>query len=304
MPAINAREFILHASAVVSYWPCGGRWDIVLPLKTPGGFAPAHLVETPGVAPVRSLFPFADMFPSWPKAVCVRVHFVLVCALAVSLLAGCQLPTMPDLGLTDWYIYGRSDHKYDHLYGSVPANRIAALKRLQVNVKQRPPQEQERIVMELVEQIRNESDPLVRVAILETAALYPVPLAGQMLRAGLRDQAKEVRIASCEAWGKRGGREAVEALGTALSTDSDIDVRLSATTALGTVREAGAIEALAVALEDRQDPALQYRAVQSLRSIGPRDLGNDVEKWRQFAKNPQAPPPEGPSLAQRLLWWQ
>jgi HEAT repeat protein len=244
------------------------------------------------------------MLPRWPKGRCAKTHFALACALGGALLAGCQLPTMPDLGLTDWYIYGGSDHKHDHLYGSIPANRIAALKKLQVDVKRRSQQEQERVVMELVEQIRNESDPLVRVAILETAALYPVPLAGQILRAGLRDQAKEVRTACCTAWGKRGGPEAVEALGTALSTDAEIDVRLAAAESLGRTSEPGAIAALAVALEDRQDPALQYRAVQSLRAIGPRDLGNDVEKWRQFAKNPQAPLPEGPSLAQRLQWWE
>jgi len=226
------------------------------------------------------------------------------CALAVLCLTGCQLPTMPDLGLTDWYIYGGSDHKYDHLYGSIPSNRVAELKKLRQNVKQHSQQEQERTAQQLTEQIRSETDPLVRIAILETAALYPVPLAGQLLRAGLRDQDKSVRIACCEAWGQRGGPEAVEALGTALSTDADIDVRLAATSALGNIREPGAVQALAVALEDRQDPALQFRAVQSLRAIGPHDLGNDVEKWRQFAKNPQAPPPEGPSLAQRMLWWQ
>jgi HEAT repeat protein len=229
---------------------------------------------------------------------------LLVALGMILLLPGCQLPTVPDLGLTDWWIYGGSDHKYDHLYGSIPTNRIAAIKQLGQNAEKRPPQDQERVVMELAQQIRTESDPLVRIAILETVAKYQVPLAGQVLRAGLRDQGKDVRIACCEAWGRRGGPEAVEALGAALSADTDIDVRLAATGALGKVREPGAVQALAVALEDRQDPALQFRAVQSLRSIGPRDLGNDVDKWRQFAKNPQAPPPEGPSLAQRMLWWQ
>ena len=222
----------------------------------------------------------------------------------VLLLPGCQLPTVPDLGLTDWWIYGSSDHKYYHLYGSIPASRIASIKQLGQNVDKRPIPDQERVMMELAQQIRTETDPLVRVAILDTVARYRVPLAGQIMRAGLRDQSKDVRIACCEAWGHRGGPEAVEALGAALSSDTDIDVRLAATRALGNVHEPGAVQALAVALEDRQDPALQFRAVQSLRSIGPRDLGNDVDKWRQYAKNPQAPPPEGPSLAQRMLWWQ
>ena len=66
---------------------------------------------------------------------------------------------MPDLGLTDWYIYGGSDHKYDKLYGSIPSNRLETDSA--TGAKRRPPLAAgaERIVAELTEQIRTENDP-------------------------------------------------------------------------------------------------------------------------------------------------
>ena len=126
-----------------------------------------------------------------------------------------------------------------------------------------------------------------------------MPLAGQVMRAGLRDPSKEVRVACCDAWGRRGGAEAVEILGTALTADTDIDVRLAAAPLLGKSVILPRCKLLAVALEERQDPALQYRcgADRSGR-LAPKDLGNDLGKWRQYAKNPQVPLPEGPSLAE------
>jgi hypothetical protein len=56
------------------------------------------------------------------------------------------------------------------------------------------------------------------------------------------------------------------------------------------------VPALGVALED-PDPAMQYRAVNSLRAISGRDLGNDVQQWRLYVKGQL---PEEPTFAERL----
>jgi len=40
-------------------------------------------------------------------------------------------------------------------------------------------------------------------------------------------------------------------------------------------------------LEDG-DPAVQYRAVASLKQVSGRDLGNDVNDWREWAADPDA----------------
>ena len=46
---------------------------------------------------------------------------------------------------------------------------------------------------------------------------------------------------------------------------------------------------------------MQYRAVTSLRQVTGQDLGNDVNKWREYAKaNNLHPAKPEPSLAERI----
>jgi HEAT repeat protein len=64
-------------------------------------------------------------------------------------------------------------------------------------------------------------------------------------------------------------------------------VRLRALKMLGELKDKQAIPVLARALEDA-DPAVQYRAVASLKQVSGRDLGNDVNAWREWAVDPEA----------------
>jgi hypothetical protein len=45
------------------------------------------------------------------------------------------------------------------------------------------------------------------------------------------------------------------------------------------------------------DPAMQYRAVLSLKQITGKDLGDDVHRWQQYVKGEL---PEEPSWAERI----
>jgi HEAT repeat protein len=54
---------------------------------------------------------------------------------------------------------------------------------------------------------------------------------------------------------------------------------------LGELKDKDAIPVLGKALED-PDPAVQYRAVASLKKVSGRDLGNDVNVWREWAADP------------------
>jgi HEAT repeat protein len=87
-------------------------------------------------------------------------------------------------------------------------------------------------------------------------------------------------------------------LAGALSGDVDADVRLAAAKALGETKGPEAAKALGEALNDA-DPAMQYRAVLSLKKVTGKDLGNDVNRWQQYVKGEPAPPP---TLAERF--WQ
>jgi HEAT repeat protein len=61
-----------------------------------------------------------------------------------------------------------------------------------------------------------------------------------------------------------------------------VDVRLRAIRSLGKLKQKSAIPVLAQSLED-PDPAIQYRAVAALKEVSGRDLGNDVNAWREWA---------------------
>lgn len=142
---------------------------------------------------------------------------------------------------------------------------------------------------ELTRTVLAEHDPRVRAEILRVVAEFDTPAALAICRGGLEDPDERVRMAACQAWGRRGGAEAVALLAQRYETDTEIDVRLQAVRMLGEVKDRAAIPALARALEDA-DPAVQYRAVAALKHVSGRDLGNDVNRWRAWAADPASEP--------------
>jgi HEAT repeat protein len=159
--------------------------------------------------------------------------------------------------------------------------------------------EQRELTDQLARQIQIEPDPIVRKAVIASISEFQTPMAQQVLEAGLADENKGVRVACCQALGRRGEAASVDKLASALRADKDMDVRLAAAEALGKIRSPEAIQALVPALDDR-DPALQYVGVESMRAITGQDYGPDVQAWRQVATGANPPEPTAPSLAERL----
>jgi HEAT repeat protein len=94
------------------------------------------------------------------------------------------------------------------------------------------------------------------------------------------------------------------ALSEILASDTDDDVRLAATRALGAFNDPAAIRGLAVALDDT-NTAIQYRAMESLKRSTGRNLGNDIVAWRTFVESVESngsptESREGPSLVRRM----
>jgi HEAT repeat protein len=134
--------------------------------------------------------------------------------------------------------------------------------------------------------------------VVQTVAEFKTPMAQQVLEAGLSDDDDSVRVACCHELGNRAEATSIPKLTAVLRSDSSTDVRLAATTALGKMKSPEAIQALAVALEDR-DPAMQYVAVEAMKSVTGKDYGPNVEAWRQVAAG--TPPPEKvPTIAERV----
>jgi len=218
---------------------------------------------------------------------------IWILSLAVSLLAGCAEADR----LSVWPLGGKTTDVVPGLPS--PAERIATLRKIGRKATWAEPAEQERLSGELAAAFAEEADPLIRGEIVRALGEYPTAAAAGALRTALKDSDADVRIAACEAWGRRAGAEATTLLGEVLSSDVDIDVRLAAARALGRTGDAAAVAALGEALEDH-DPAMQYRAVASLRQITGEDLGNDVNRWRLYVKG-ETPTPSPPvSLAERL----
>jgi HEAT repeat protein len=181
-----------------------------------------------------------------------------------------------------------------------PTQRIADLREIAKNADAKTPAEKDQIAAQLAGDIQKEPDPLIRAEIVRTLMKFPGAAADTIFRAAVNDSDNDVRAIACEAWGTRATPEAATVLATVLNGDVDHDVRMAAARGLGQTHEQVAIGALALALDDK-DPAMQYRAVLSLQKVTGQDLGNDVNKWREFAKqNKLAPAQPDTSVAARL----
>jgi HEAT repeat protein len=146
--------------------------------------------------------------------------------------------------------------------------------------------EQQELTAQLSREMLVEHDPRVRCRILEAATTFDTPAAAAICKGALQDPDDRVRMAACSAWASRGGPEAVQLLAARYQTDTELDVRLRALRELGKLGDPGAVPVLAKALEDR-DPAVQYRAVAALKAVSGRDLGDDVNRWREWAADPE-----------------
>ena len=180
-----------------------------------------------------------------------------------------------------------------------PHEKIERLRNLAQKATWAKAQQKQQTSAELARSLAEEEDPAIRAEIVRTLGEYPGVEADSALRAALNDPDPDVRVAACRAWGKRGDADAARVLGGILAGDVDKDVRLAAARALGLSKNSAAIAALGGALEDK-DPAMQYRAVLSLRSFTGKDFGNDVNRWREYVKNGSPQPAESISIAERI----
>ncbi len=108
-----------------------------------------------------------------------------------------------------------------------------------------------------------------------------------------------VRIAANEAFGRRADFDAAAALSRIAADDANIDVRLSAVAALGNCEEQQAVQALTLALDD-SNPAIQNRAVESLKSSTGQPLGDNIAVWRAYLHGEPSPVLPTESFAERF----
>lgn len=185
----------------------------------------------------------------------------------------------------------RSQWREDEKFGPTVHQQLADLERIRRAAPNLSEEERKRHALRLGELYRDEPSPLLRAAIARTLGPMRVPEAATTLRVAVTDGERQVRIAACRGWADFGGPAAVEALAGVVGGDTDLDVRLAATRALGSFEDRSAFQALGLALDD-PDPALQRRAVESLHRASGRDYGSDLVAWREFVRGGNPPEPQ------------
>lgn len=222
-----------------------------------------------------------------------RHRWLLLLACAAALFVGCA-----KLRDRSWWPIGGPTS--DRVPGVVsPVERKERIRALAKQARRAAPADVERIAGELAAQFRSEDDPLMRAEIVRGLANLRTTTAGDVLRTAIGDPDTDVRIAACHALSRFGGPDAISLLSQASAADVDIDVRLAAVRALGQTKDPAAVAALGRALDDR-DPALQYYAVHSLQEVTRENLGNNVDRWRQYVQSGQVPSERPVSVVERL----
>lgn len=175
------------------------------------------------------------------------------------------------------------------LYGPTANQRIKTLQE-QAKAARGDSQQQVEFTQELIGKVLEEHDARVRCEMVAVAAEFDTASSLAICKGALQDPDERVRMKACDIWRKRGGEEAVQLLANRYRTDRELDVRLRALRMLGELEDKSAIPVLAEALEN-PDPAVQYRAVAALKQVSGRDLGDDVNKWREWAADPNVKQP-------------
>jgi hypothetical protein len=227
------------------------------------------------------------------------VYFVAL----ISAAAGCTGPGLFD---RQSWIFGKDPPDDPALLariGPTPAQRIALVRSMREKMKNAA--EAETTAAELATRIQTETDAAVRVEIAKALGDAGTRSGNAVLRAGLGyprpDPDAEVRAAICQSWGRIGGDEAREMLAAALANDTDSDVRVEAAKSLGAFEDGANMKTLAIALED-SSIAVQYAAMQSMKTVSGQDFGDNAKAWREYAQRGTTSE-ETPSIASKLWPW-
>lgn len=228
------------------------------------------------------------------RPACRHILFCLGLSGLLATVGGCTGWSTPE-----WMHFRTSKKKITHPGVVAPAERRAQYRALAKNIPQTSPGDQQQQSLRLAEELQREDDPAMRAEIIRTLALYPTPAAAAMLQAGTKDSERDVRVACCDAWRKRGGADAARILSEVLLGDTEIDVRLAAARCLGELKDPSTVAALGTALE-HPDPAMQYCAARSLHEITGKDFGDNVPAWREYVRGGA---PKEISFAERVRRW-
>jgi len=140
---------------------------------------------------------------------------------------------------------------------------------------------QEEAALALSDIIFRDKVLLMRLHAVKLLGQLKSPTSVETLAKASKDNDKDIRLAAITAWKMVSPDSAVPQLQEIIGSDTDIDVRLAATEALGNFPGRSSVEALSLSLNDR-DPALQVRAAESLQRVTGEPLGRNIVAWQEY----------------------
>ncbi len=149
------------------------------------------------------------------------------------------------------------------------------------DVQSLSPTQSDHVAQELTKSVQNDPILLIRLHAVKLLGRLSSSSAGEGLQLAAKDHRSDVRLAAIRAVEKHSDEIAVPVLQGMLGSDTNIDVRLEATKALGKFPGRKTIEILSQALVD-PDPALQRRATESLGKVTGEDIGPNIRLWQQY----------------------
>jgi len=234
------------------------------------------------------------------KRACLRLSMLAIAALA--LLAGCADGPVPEMRrLNPWL---RKQWNEDEQRVTTYHRKVADLADLRAKAPHLPPAERDETAAHVVDWLKEEKSPALRVEFVRTLAAFDSPVAQDALLASMNDEAASVRVVACKALGHKPDAAGFQALSHAVTADNDLDVRLIAARELGKFRGFESPQSLRPALDDR-DPALQVAAMRSLEKLdGHKEYRRSAAAWREHLDGGTPTPPPPPSIAElaRQYW--
>ena len=212
-------------------------------------------------------------------AVCIGCLFATGCAEGVLWKSGKYAPWVRDK-------WAAEEQIADTLF-----TRKRRMNESVASVANAPIEQQQPVAEKLAEVVHRDPILLIRLHAVKLLAQLNCPKAVQTLDEASTDPNSDVRIAAINSLQTMSPEIAIPRLQEVIGSDSDVDVRLAATRALGNFQGQSAVGALSLALDDR-NPALQIRATESLARSTGQDLGRDVGAWQKYVAQvlPQSMP--------------
>ena len=141
--------------------------------------------------------------------------------------------------------------------------------------------QKEQAIVQLTQVVQNERILQLRVEAAHVLGELDTQSAEVLLQELMKDSDAEVRIAAVKSLAKRRTETAGKELIRVLGSDTDKDVRSATIRGLANFPGRQTIQALTIVL-DEHEPALQYRAMDTLAQITSEKIGPSVPKWKEY----------------------